>query len=247
MMSALLILVSLALASLEEANYSVDQLEVLANKAEFHEAVFRLGDIPPGQRDARWEKVAERVAIGHMKLLRQEGMAGADAVAVELVKVYPSLRRSTEAVALRNELVLTATERCYATAEAADCTKRLFEFIESEKAPAIEAAKLVAAKHAPIAALPFFTLALSPLNVASLCQEPLLQAAVKAALAEPAGALRDNGMRLAGRECWQSMRAEIEQEIDLSPAGKAALGACQVLNAHKLLSPARLEKCKLSK
>jgi hypothetical protein len=68
---------AVAAASPAPKPYSLDDLRALAGRAAWVELAAHLDDVPPAQRDADWEKLAARTAVGLMESPETADHAGA--------------------------------------------------------------------------------------------------------------------------------------------------------------------------
>jgi hypothetical protein len=167
--------------------YTMEDLAALEKRRGFSELVEHLDDVPPAKRDAAWEALAEKGAIGLVSqyLVDRESLAAAGA-ADELGKRYPHLTSSAPFMQKRAEAGLDGFRTCYERSwSGAECTERFVGFVEADEGKtdlALKAGRLVITKQFPYVAVRFFKYAVaSKTSRAAACADAELQRAVQAA------------------------------------------------------------------
>lgn len=114
----------------EAVRVSMLELEGMALKRQWGEALLRVDDIPVGQREEKWRKLVTKVAVGHLSELTTQASAGSDALAVELGRRYPFLGRSEEFRRRRDDAIVAAYRTCVSLeSKELDCPERLLDRI----------------------------------------------------------------------------------------------------------------------
>lgn len=105
---------------------AVTDLEALAARGQWSEAMGRVEEIDAAERDTQWERVVAKIAAGHMTQLVKDKSAGRDAVAVTLSDRYPFLAHSAAFVAQRDAAIIGGYQDCVAVAsKEKDCSLEL--------------------------------------------------------------------------------------------------------------------------
>lgn len=230
--------------------YTLDELELLAQKKAWAEVLLHAEDIYPSERKKNWENVVESAAAEHLREISGAGMSGAAPVAQQLVRTYPFLSRSKSFREARGDAALSDYTLCTGINQKGDdCVSRLWDFLQGEKDDtelAFRAAKAVSQKQDPVAALPFFGLAIEG-SVASrkdaYCADPDARQAVLFGLRLAPGDSSRQATILADEECWKALRAEIESAFDKEADGNFLKNTCPLLRKRKLLGKTRARKC----
>lgn len=228
--------------SLEVRGASIEELDSLARQKAWSEMVFRLKEVPAADRNARWEALVEKAALGHLDTL---GDSEAGGIAAALLDEYPSLRRSRKYLDKRTEVTFAALRKCYENPFIeAECSGRLLDFARKEsgnKAILRRAAGIVAEKESAEATLPFLKLALAKGLPDRVCREEFWQKAVIAALGSEDAGVKGEGRTLASHDCWPQLKARLGTELDRKPSSLGVL--CEVLKEKKSLTPERKKLC----
>jgi hypothetical protein len=119
----------------QDKRYTIDDLEALVKSAAWDEAAQHLEDIPPSRRDARWQKVVEKTAIGQLRAL--DDLEKRPLEAVELADAYmkrlPFLAKNRPFMQVRGELGLKGFDKCNDLSwEKEKCTDLLLPFVEAD-------------------------------------------------------------------------------------------------------------------
>jgi hypothetical protein len=142
--------------------YTLDDLRSLEQQRAWSELVEHLADVPPAARGSAWEQLAARASFEILSATFgvQNDAERALGLAEELPKRFPSLLSSPVFMTERARVGLAGFRRCYdASQGAVPCTERLLGFVQLDPSNfelAFGAGKLVAAKDAAWAAVPFF-------------------------------------------------------------------------------------------
>jgi hypothetical protein len=170
-----------------KAPYTLDDLTALEQQRGWTELVDHLDDIPPAQRAAPWQGLAERGSVGLLTTLATDkepfaAVAAADA----LTKRFPTLTSSASFMAKRAEVGLEAFKVCYQRSHSgAACTDRLIGYVQADPdntALAMAAGRLIVVNQFPYVAVRAFKLAVvGKTGRARECADPELKRALRAA------------------------------------------------------------------
>src|SRR5579859_1358468 len=145
---------------------SMSDLEELEKQKDWRDLVNRAPDVPPAQRDARWEKLVEEGAVGLLTRLKadeEEDPLGPMALGDNLRDDFPFLKRSDAFGQKRAEIGLKGLDLCHASfcKESEDkWRQKVLDFSRSDpEHVALGAGKLVMKHQASEQALQEFELA----------------------------------------------------------------------------------------
>lgn len=224
-----------------EVRPTIESLEVLADRGEWNVVIFELPNVLPSQRGERFDALVERAALGYLATLSSDGMSGADAVAAQLLRTFPSLRRSARFLSERSALGLQAAETCYAaTPDGDDCSERLFQFAKDDPqnlAFQLKAAALAHREQGGGAGLAFVELAVGEPNRRAACARPETRALILAGLSLPAGPAKDRAVALTANRCWEWMQTELAARVNGPASPHLVDGACAVYRAVGAILP----------
>ncbi len=173
-------------ARAEEKKYTMADLEALAKSESWAELLPHLEDIPPAQRNPKWQAVVERCAIGSIKGFKKDrNPLGALVHADGLTKRYTFLKKSKAFMSIRAEAGLKGFMACFEE-RYGRCDERLLPFVEEDGSfdLAVSAAQLMMKHAAHYHALPFYKLAWDR-GKARVCGAKRLAEAVLAGLSLP--------------------------------------------------------------
>lgn len=214
--------------------YELKDLEALEKQESWQEAVQHLGDIPPSKRNDTWQRIAEKSGAGY--LAAQEGRATLS-IADDLVKRYPTLKKSKVFMAGRTEAGLKAFGKTYSDSRhsAGDdpWMDQLKKFVEEDAVTAdlpLRAGKLVTSRLVAYIAIPFFKKAINA--NASACKDADVKKSLVSALAD--NVWQDDAKALVEKSCFAEVRGEIEAQLAKSPEGALKTNACPILAAKKV-------------
>jgi hypothetical protein len=186
MMNAVLV-IALAIAA---KPYTIIDLSALERNSAWEEIISHLEDIPPAERDAEWQRISEKAALGYTAALAKARDTYAAFLAVqELGRRHPHLMKLPEFTEKRAAVGLTAIESCFRqTWSGGECVELLLGFVDADpdnSELALRAAKLVRRSQNAYVAVPFFQRATGGEKNAKACLDEDLRLAVIAGLGLP--------------------------------------------------------------
>jgi hypothetical protein len=225
--------------SAADQSYSLADLKALAAKSQWQELIGHIEDIPPKQRNAEWDALLERAAIGLISNNSQDvGSYASFSAAERLVERYQALGASKAFMAKRFEVAAAAYQSCLnETYDGGECVRSMEQFVKVGTPPSevpFRFGKMIRAKLNHYVAVPFFHRALQgkPINSPE-CSDADLQLAVEAGLGLPSDEESARQAReIAGDSCWPSARAALlEQLTKRGEKSYDAQNICSVLKA----------------
>ncbi len=228
--------------SLEVRPMTFEELDALGRQEAWSELVLHLKDVPPDGRNARWDSLVEKAALGHLDIIVQGAPAEGDSTAKALLSEFPSLRRSRKFLEKRRDATFGALRKCYENPFIEDeCGGRLLDFVKSDAFDSKlvrQAAGIAAEKESTEAALPFLAYSLEK-GADRFCREEFWQKAVLSGLVSEEASVRKVAADVASGRCWTGMRVKLGAELDRHPSS----ALCAVLKEKKSLTPERAKKC----
>lgn len=213
----------------------LDELEIAARKRAWAEVVMRLPEVPPKQRDRRFERLVEEASENYLSELATEGGSGLDQIAERLLQDFPSLRKSASFVSRRNGFGLASVETCYdLNKDTTECDVRLKSLVESDAGNpgfVLQAGRLAALRSGPGAALGVLSLGMGQAGQFSLCEDPSVRATLLDGLALPDGDASRLAIEMAAGACFPSVKKGLGEALDRAPASKSHFRAhaCEAL------------------
>lgn len=114
----------------EETHYSAEEIEGLAAKNAWSDAMLRLPEVATGERGKGWDSLVERVAVGYLRTLSDEDPNNAMAIMDTLPQTYPSLQRSGKYRDAVESVAYTGFKSCFLQKESqAECTKNVKDYV----------------------------------------------------------------------------------------------------------------------
>lgn len=221
--------------------YTMADLEALQKNEGWVEAVEHLGDIPPGQRDAKWETIAGQAAVGWLATL-QDPVAALNG-AEDLVKRFPQLKKNKAFMEKRADVGLKGFESCYQNRWDNDCNARFLTFVGEDRALAFKAGKIVVRNQHAYYAAPFFKRGVTGLKAGSAeCKDEALQRATLAALGVPSDDVKAEAGRAVAETCLADMKDQI---VDALAEGSSytMANACPVMLKGKAVGGLMQKRC----
>jgi hypothetical protein len=174
-------------AHAEEKKYTLADLEALAKSESWSELMHHLEDIPPAQRNQKWQAVVERCATGSIKSFKKDRDPLAALIYADgLTKRYKFLKKSKSFMANRAEAGLKGFSTCFEE-RYGRCDERLLPFVEEDETNfdlAVNAAQLMLRNANHYFALPYYKLGWDR-GKAKVCAAKRLGDAVIAGLSLP--------------------------------------------------------------
>lgn len=139
-----------------------EQIEVLVGKKQFGPALSLLRRVARAERNASWEKLVEKAAVGQLVGMAKETPQGSSGYALSLKKEFPFLRQSQAYTRLTEELCLTDLRFCFSNRQdGTECAEKLFRALQESSEPMsfyVAIAQLVSGGAGVGPALPFLEL-----------------------------------------------------------------------------------------
>jgi len=181
--AALLLLCGAGGARAEQV-YSQADLDALVKTEGYVELVEHLADVTPSKRDARWDAAAEAGTVGYLGTFTDS--VAALTATEDLLRRFPTLKKSKAFMQKRAEVGLPGFDGCYRNGGMLDCNKRLANFVGDDAELAFKAGKLVILQQNAYSAAPFFRRAVTgKVPNPAACKEETLRRATLAALGLP--------------------------------------------------------------
>lgn len=225
----------------QQKPYAMADLEALQKNEGWVELVEHLGDIPPGQRDAKWDAMAGQGAVGWLGTLQDPVAAlhGAE----DLAKRFPQLKKHKGFMEKRAEVGLKGYESCYQNRWDNDCNARFLTFVGDDKALAFKAGKIVVRNQHHYYAAPFFKKATTGLKAGSPeCKDEALQRATLAALGVPTDDPKAEAGRAVAEICLADLKDQIVDELAEGSSYTMA-NACPVMLKGKAVTGLMQKRC----
>ena len=194
-------------------DYEMKDLEALEKQEAWQEAVQHLGDIQPSKRNDAWQRIAEKASAGYLGQLDSKAVLS---TSDDLMKRYPSLKKSKVFMQGRADAALKAFGKSYASSRHSTSDdpwlQSLREFVESDTLTAdlpMRAGKLVSGRLVASIALPFYKKAINA-NAAA-CKDADVKSSFVSALSR--GEWTDDAKALLDKSCFGDVRGAIEAEL----------------------------------
>lgn len=130
-----LLLLSL-FAYAEEVEVTAQDIENLAAKKTWNEAMMKLEEVPAAERGKGWEALVEKVAVGYLKSIADEALSNAMQIASSLPETHTSLKKSKKYADTVETIAYTGFSECFKQKESeAECTRNLREYVEKNVQP----------------------------------------------------------------------------------------------------------------
>lgn len=242
------ILASMPLAR-AEGSYTMADLQALEKQQGWAELADHLGDVPPSQRDAVWEKIAQHTGLGLLSIAKRDknpiqGIIDAE----KLLTRFPAMKSSPEFLAQRGVVGLEAFKACFALGEKFEeqCMSVLRLFVDEDPTNQdlqYGAGEVIPPAYFPYVRVPYYRAGLTTRSATRTCSERVVRATM-------AGLDRDNStpefkpiiadaIAIASDECWPQLRAPIIADLKKYPAAADYQShVCPILRAKKALEDA---------
>lgn len=228
-------------SSSKAKDYAMADLDALAKRGAWEELLMHAEDIPPAKRDATWEKLVEKAAIGELgqlttKAESYEGVFTSQA----LGKRYPHLLKSSEFMSKRGEAGKKAASECLREAWRGEhCLDMMNTFLSTPGTSAdvgFAFGKIARLNQNHYVAVPFFKWALEKKKDAAMCGDEDLSLAVVAGLGLPPDYENAAGARkIATEMCWDALKPAVEKKVLEDGSSYFIDNACAVLAAKGAL------------
>ncbi|HUJ62495.1 MAG TPA: hypothetical protein VLX92_28535 [Kofleriaceae bacterium] len=240
LVSCLCLAASVASAD-NDKKYTMTDLKALVDQKSFQEALMHLGDIAPSARNAEWQDVAVRAALGMVD-------SGEDAVTkltymIAIEKQYPVLIKNAKYAAMRTDLGPKGFDACFQGGDTQTCLDYALKFIDADPGNgklALAIAKVGRRGMNSYSAVPLFKRAVAS-NKAAVCKDDDLSITIVAALGLPADYTNQVDARsIASTACWAELRKPIVDELAKGETGYFHDNACALLKDKHDRDAARL-------
>jgi hypothetical protein len=227
----------------------MDDLTALDKQGAWEELSQHLGDIPPSKRDGRWNEMLEHASTGVLVNSGKTDHSNALAVAEDLLRSFPQLKKSQAFMHKRNELGLKGFESCFGWAGGiADCNQRLSAFLDADPgnhALAVAAAKMAMLHQTPYGTVVLWKQAVAGRKDAPECGEEGLGRAVLGALGLPPTYTNAKEAKdLAANLCRGKLQPLMVAEFNRGGRnGYYTKNACEILKPAGVLSRLQASFC----
>lgn len=147
--------------ALLDKKYTLEDLEILADQEYWDEVIEHLEDIPALNRGERWQAVVEKAAIGWLEpMLYSENIEEAHLKVKDFFNRFKTLKKSDEAMELKEELGMKYLEICLRAKPLRDCYNASMSLIIYHRGRVVDIARRVANlttyERLPRGAMPFY-------------------------------------------------------------------------------------------
>jgi hypothetical protein len=233
--------------------YSLQDLQALEKQQDWRELLGHVKDIAPTKRDAEWQRLVVKAAIGELAAMQTRGEAFEAALYADaLLADVPLLKTQRAFLDERAKAGLAGYDKCFGTGYGGnDCADRLLVFVkldEKNAALAFDAAKIVRRHVTPSSSVPFFALALERSTdkawTEKACGDRVLHEAVAAALYEPPTYDRAKAAASIARGKCAAALDPVLVDALAEGSSYAAQNGCPILVERKKLTPFQQAYCK---
>jgi hypothetical protein len=242
----LICLFAAAAAQAESSKYSLEDLSKLEQQKSWSELAQHLNDIPPAQRNERWQTIAKQAALGVMEEVGNEqdhfrGLLWSE----DLLSTNPSLKAHKDFMKKRGEIGLIALKDCFGHIyDTADCGEYLKKFTAKDPDNLdlwFDAGKLARSNMKHWAAVPYFKRALLKPSDKRSCKDEDVRLAIVAGMDSPETSIQKDSSALA-ETCWSDVKNAVVAEFSGSNS-TFKQNVCPLLKSKKALGPAALASC----
>jgi hypothetical protein len=223
-------------------------LRSLAQQKAWSELVDHLEDIPPANRDAEWQSLAQQAGLGALTLAGQRGPVDGIYLSEALLQRYPVLKDSKDFMSKRAELGAQAFARCFQKDLWADsCAAHIKAFVEADRTNqdlAFRLGKLLPPRSFGRLAIPAFAVAIQKKDDPR-CQDPDVKRAVLSGLSVPKAGNEDivaESVQLGSNLCWQALQPSITDRMGGDPTDYLK-NTCPFVMAKRSLSIVMSKAC----
>lgn len=231
----------------EEVRSTMDELETLAIKKQWSQAIALLPELTPADRTEKYEAFVEKVAIGYLRQSAGSSPAEAMDEAEALVKKFPSLSRSKAFEEQKYQIAFQGYEKCLmTTSNLPYCEKSMMGFVKSDRNSmelAFRAGKLLNRYGFVASAVPFFSMAISTVSRNTYCSDEDVLNTITQGLTLTDSKNRLMARELADRQCWREISFHLLQSLQRSPASQLKKEACALFRKKKEQSKTNPSLC----
>jgi hypothetical protein len=223
-------------------------LRSLAQQKAWSELVDHLEDIPPANRNAEWQSLAQQAGLGALTLAGQRGPVDGIYLSEALLQRYPVLKDSKDFMSKRGELGAQAFARCFQKDRWADsCAAHIKAFVEADPTNqdlAFRLGKLLPPGSHGRLAIPAFAVAIQKKDDPR-CQDPDVKRAVLSGLSAPKAGNEDivaESVELGSNLCWQALQPSITDRLG-GDSTDYLKNTCPFVMAKRSLSSVMSKAC----
>jgi hypothetical protein len=226
-----------------QAQYTMVDLQALADQHGWAELIAHLGDIPPSRRDDNWKTLAQEAGIGSIQdAIKHEAPVDGLVVSEQLLTAFPGVKDSPEFMAKRADVGIKAFNLCFQFDKLVETCARLMRTFVAEDPDnhdlAFRAGLIARLNLLSWTAVPYFAMALQTGD--PRCSNDQVDIAVLSGLALPPDdsdyhdALQ-GAKTIAGKLCWTALRAQLIKNLD-DASSYYRDNTCPILRAHDALT-----------
>lgn len=245
-----------ALAGVPSAGPAVnlDALVKLESQKKWKTLSESLALLPDQDRSDVWEKMLESSVRGLLSLEAFDSMPPRESLqrAEDLIRKYPHVRKNSDIMGIRAELVMKVIEQCFESGvSASKCTPMLRDFVDFDPQNRdlnLEAGRMVSKRDPSVSPLVFFDAAIRSKADSHLCRDEDLHRTVFHALSLPSLGRGKNetsigvAKRIASTVCWESYRTDLVDHFEEERA-HFRHNTCGFLKKNRGLTPQQIQRC----
>lgn len=208
--------------STENSSGAMAELRALDKQSDWRELLSRVRQVAPTQRDAEWEALVERAAIGVLEGTDVKSAGEAESrlrTMDELVKEYPSLGRSKTYFAKRAELGLHDLKLTFSNSRHSrgddSWLPQVKEFVEKDtQTPGLAqraAKELILGRLVAEVAFPLYQVAFKR-DGDSVCHDAELPKVIVGVIQD--GSWADEAKQVATERCWAQLKGPLLAELE---------------------------------
>lgn len=232
-----------------EGSYTMADLQALEKQQGWAELADHLGDIPPSQRDAAWEKIAQHAGLGLLSIAKRDKNPIQGIIDSEkLLTRFPAMKASPEFLAQRGIVGLEAFKACFDIGEkvADQCMQVLRLFVDEDPTNQdlqYGAGDVIPGAYFAYLRVPYYRAGLVTRTATRTCSPRVLRATMMGldrSNSEPElKPIIADSIALASDACWPQIKDPIVAELKQYPnAADYQSHVCPILRAKKALESA---------
>jgi hypothetical protein len=231
---AALLISSLALAD-HDKKYTLADLKALVEQKSYQEAIEHLADVAPSERNADWQDVAGKAAVGLLDgapdaITKLQYMIGIE-------QQYPAVMKSPKYVAARTEAAGPAFNACFDQGDFMTCKDYAKKFVDADPTNGkltLSVAKAVRHGMSSYSATPFFKKAIAANKQSSICKDEDLEIAVIASMGLPEkDELYNDGRAILKDSCFAELKKPALEELAKEESGYYHDNVCALMTEKK--------------
>ena len=202
-----------------ESHLSISDLNRLAEKSLWSELFEKLEQVPPKERDARWQELLEESATREVsEAVRSRSPYALDAAAL-LTRRYPMLKESSRFSEAARSNLAAEVQACLTYADTSQCSATAQEVLAATKAgntaEIVRAGRVISARGSFANSLRLFGPALLEEKDAALCDDEQVQEALVRSLQfKPDDLLAELALRVLNGPCRGKATEALKRELN---------------------------------